>query len=281
MSNLMNEMALGFARAIVKWRWAVLILSVLAVLGVASGGRFLSFTSDYRVFFGEDNPQLKAYDGLQDIYTKTDNVLLVLKPDTGTIFTEKWMGVVKDLTDNSWKVPYSIRVDSLSNFQNTVAEEDDLIVADLIENSENLTASQLQYIEAVAQREPVLAKRLISEDSKTTGINITLQLPMDDQIALTEAVEYAEAMADAIEAKYPELTVAVTGRAPLSNSFPRASQLDMQNLIPIMFGIIILALVGFLRSFSGTIVTLAVIILSVMSAMGFAGWSVGINNDQW
>ena len=271
MSDLMSKMSLGFAAGIVKWRWAVLIVSLLAVIGLASGGRFLSFTSDYRVFFGEDNPQLQAYDGLQDIYTKTDNVLLVIKPAEGKIFTPKWLGVIEDLTKQSWQVPYSIRVDSLSNFQHTEAEGDDLVVADLFENAENLSASQLLKIEQIAQDEPVLAKRLISEDSKTTGVNITLQLPADDILALSEAVEYAENMANSIEQKYPELEVAVTGRAPLSNSFPRASQLDMQKLIPLMFGIIVLALVGFLRSFSGTIITLLVIILSVMSAMGFAG----------
>ncbi|MTI10369.1 efflux RND transporter permease subunit [Curvivirga aplysinae] len=271
MSKLINSLTLGFAKGVVKWRWLVLLFSVVAVLALASGGRFLAFTSDYRVFFGEDNPQLQAYDGLQDIYTKTDNVLLVIKPNEGTVFTNKWLQVIQQVTEDSWQVPYSIRVDSLSNFQHTIAEEDDLIVADLVEEAGGLTNAQLKEIEAVAQREPVLARRLISEDSKTTGINITLQLPEDDQIALTEAVEYAEGMAASIEKQYPELEVAVTGRAPLSNSFPRASQKDMGSLIPIMFGIIVLALVGFLRSISGTIVTLMVIILSVMSAMGFAG----------
>lgn len=262
---------MGYARGIVKWRWVVLALSILSVMALASGGQKLAFTSDYRVFFGPENPQLQAYEGLQDIYTKTDNVLFVIKPKDGKIFQEKWLGVIKQLTDDSWKIPSSIRVDSLTNFQHTIAEEDDLIVADLVEQPEGITQAQLDEVERVALADPVLLNRLISADSTTTGVNVTLQLPPDDMIALTQTVEYAEALGEAIEKAHPELTVAVTGRAPLSNSFPRASQMDMEKLIPMMFGIIIIALIGFLRSVSGTITTLFVIILSVMSAMGFAG----------
>ena len=59
--------------------WRVLLLAVLVVLTAGSGGRFLEFTNDYRVFFSEDNPELKAFEAMQDIYTKTDNVLFVLR----------------------------------------------------------------------------------------------------------------------------------------------------------------------------------------------------------
>jgi len=248
------------------------LASVLGAVGLGSGGQNLAFTSDYRIFFSDKNPQLQAYDRLQNVYNRTDNILFVLKPDEGKIFTPEWLAVVQKMTADSWQIPYSTRVDSITNFQHTEAVEDDLSVTDLVEEISNLTPALLAKIEAIAQSEPALARRLISEDSTTTGINVTLQLPVDDQIALTEAVEYAEAMAAALEAKIPNLTVAITGRSPLSNSFPRASIKDMTLLMPLMFGIIVLALIGFLRSFWGTAATLIVIILSVISAMGVAGF---------
>lgn len=216
---------------------------------------------------------MNAYEDLQDIYTKTDNILFVLKPAEGKIFTQKWMGVVKDLTEASWQVPYSIRVDSLTNYQNTEAEEDNLIVADLVEDPSALTAQDLAKIERIAHTEPVLAKRIISDDSTATGVQITLQLPPDDMIALDSAVKFAEKMAADLQAAHPDLRVAVTGLAPLSNAFPAASMADMTLLIPLMFGIIIIALILFLRSITGTATTLLVTILSAASAMGFAGWT--------
>ncbi len=272
MSKAIDNMIVSYAQGIIRWRWLVLALSLVAVLGIMSGGRHLAFTSDYRVFFSDENPQLTALDELQNTYTKNDNVLFVLKPDEGTVFTPKWLGVFKDLTEASWQIPYSNRVDSLTNYQNTEAEGDDLIVADLVEDPAGLSAADLKKVEAIAQREPVLAKRLISVDSKTTGIYVTLQFPPDDAIAIQETVEYSERLAAELEAAHPDLHVAITGLAPLSNSFPRASMDDMSFLIPLMFGIILIAVFGFLRSIPGSIATMVVTLLSAIAAMGFAGW---------
>jgi uncharacterized protein len=273
MSKTIDNMIVKYAQGIIRWRWLVLALSLVAVLGVMSGGRFLTFTSDYRVFFSDANPQLNALDELQDTYTKSDNVLFVLKPDEGTVFTPKWLGVVKDLTEASWQIPYSNRVDSLTNYQNTTAEEDDLTVADLVEDPASLSVTDLKNIEHIAQTEPVLAKRLISVDSLTTGIYVTLQFPPDDPIAIQETVEYSEKMVADLKVAHPDLHIAITGLAPLSNSFPRASIGDMTFLIPLMFGIILIAVFGFLKSIPGSVATMIITLLSAIAAMGFAGWS--------
>ncbi len=273
MSKFMDQLSVSYANGVIRWRWLVLFAALAAVVAVASGAKNLAFTSDYRVFSSDENPQLTAYEDLQDIYTKTDNILFVLKPKDGKIFTPQWLETVTTLTDKAWTIPHSIRVDSLSNYQNTEAVEDELTVADLVEDAANLQAVDLTKIERIAQTEPALAARLISADSTTTGVQVTLQLPPDDMIALSAAVEYAEKMADELEAANPNLDVAVTGLAPLSNAFPRASMIDMSTLTPLMFVIIIVALVAFLRSFTGTTVTLLVTILSTAAAMGFAGLS--------
>ncbi|OUR75394.1 RND transporter [Alphaproteobacteria bacterium 46_93_T64] len=273
MSDFFGTISERYARWVIRWRWLLVIAAVIGAVGVGTGAQHLRFTSDYRVFFSEANPQLTAYDSLQDIYTKTDNIVFVLKPEDGLIMTPKWLDVTQKLTVESWQIPYSIRVDSVTNFQNTVAEGDDLTVADLVEGPLALSKTQLERIISTAQNEPALANRIISPDNKTTAVQVTLQLPPDDMIALNTAVEYAEKMAAKIEAENPSLRVAITGLAPLSNAFPRASMLDMQTLTPIMFGIIVVALIGFLRSFSGTIGTLIVTILSTVTAMGFAGYT--------
>ena len=56
--NKTDEWAKTYGEWIVRWRWPVIILSILMALGAASGGRFLAFNTDYRVFFSADNPQL-------------------------------------------------------------------------------------------------------------------------------------------------------------------------------------------------------------------------------
>ncbi len=90
----MDGWSVAYGQFIVKWRWMVILLSVLAAVGLGTGERNLAFTSDYRVFFSDQNPQLQAYDRLQNVYSRTDNILFVLKPDEGTIFTPEWLAVV-------------------------------------------------------------------------------------------------------------------------------------------------------------------------------------------
>ena len=74
MSNWVNS----YVYSLFRYRWLVLLLTALVSAAVISGVRFLEFKSDYRVFFGEENPQLKAFDALQCQYTKADIILFVI-----------------------------------------------------------------------------------------------------------------------------------------------------------------------------------------------------------
>ncbi len=56
-----NGRVVAYAEWIVRWRWAVLAGSLLLAVFMASGGRLIEFSSNYRYFFSEDNPQLLAF----------------------------------------------------------------------------------------------------------------------------------------------------------------------------------------------------------------------------
>lgn len=261
-----------YAGWVIRWRWAVLLGSLLVAVGLASGGRFLGFSTDYRVFFSEENPQLRAFDSLQQVYTKDDNILIVLQPDGVDVFTAETLAALHRLTEASWQLPFSRRVDSLTNFQHSYAEGDDLTVEDLVPADAELTAQRLAEIRAVALSEPLLVDRLVAPDSRTTAVNVTLTLPGESEEEVLEAMAATRALVADFEADYPDITVAVTGLVALDAAFSEASFADLATLVPIMYGIIIAGLLVFLRSVAGTIVTLLVVGLSAASAMGLAGW---------
>ena len=166
-----------YAAWVVRNKWLVLIASIVCTLALASGGRFLSFTNDYRVFFSKENPQLIAFEETQDAYTKSDNVLIMIEPKDGDVFTQATLAAIMDLTERAWQIPNSIRVDSLTNYQHMIAEEDDLIVSDLVEDLDAVTASDLERFRTAALDQPTLVKKLLSPDSRATGVNITMELP--------------------------------------------------------------------------------------------------------
>ena len=86
-----------YGRGVIRWRWLIMLVTVLLVAAAASGGRFLWFDTDYRVFFSDDNPQLKTFDELQNVYGKNDNVLFVLAPAGGEVFTAPVLTAVERL----------------------------------------------------------------------------------------------------------------------------------------------------------------------------------------
>jgi len=124
-----------FGRWIVENRWLLIILTLIFLAVSASGMRFITFQNDSRMFFSDDNPQLKALEALENTYTKSDNVMFVIAPKDGNVFTAKTLDAIVELTELSWQIEHSSRVDSISNFQHTKVDEDDLIVRDLVQSA--------------------------------------------------------------------------------------------------------------------------------------------------
>ena len=143
MGEQLDRWTMRYAAWILRYRWLVILATLLAVLAAASGGRHLSFSTNYRVFFSQENPELTAFESFQKTYTKNDNILFVLQPAEGNVFTPRLAEAMEWLTAEAWKIPYAIRVDSVSNFQHTRATGDDLTVEDLIRDGRDLAPSEL------------------------------------------------------------------------------------------------------------------------------------------
>jgi predicted RND superfamily exporter protein len=261
-----------FFNFVLNWKYPVILLSVLITAALGTGLQKLAFSNDYRMFFSEANPQLTAFEQLQDTYSKNDNVLFVLAPRDGRVFTRETLTAVQELTQEAWQIPYSLRVDSISNFQYTSAEGDDLLVEDLVLDAQALSDAELEQKRRIAVQDPLLVNRLISPSAHVTGVNVTIQLPGKKLSEVPEVAEAARQLARQIEAVHPQIKIHLTGMIMMNNAFPSASQEDMQTLYPIMFLAVILSLVLMLRSIPGTLSTLIIIILMIIGTMGITGW---------
>ena len=262
------------ANWVIKWRFVVVAVTLALVVAAGSGARFLLFDTDYRIWFSKDNPQLQAFETIQNTYTKYDNLLFVLAPKDGDVFTRSTLAAVEWLTEQAWQVPYSIRVDSLSNFQHTRGEADELIVQDLYTDAESLTEADLDFIRQAALSEPLLLNRLVSPRSHTTGVNVTVQPPgIRTDLEVPEIAEFSRDLAAKMEQRFPDIEVRLTGIVMMNNAFPEASRHDISTLIPLMFGVVVLVLALMTRSVVGTLGTVLVIAFTVIMTMGLAGWS--------
>ncbi len=258
---------------IARHRWWVIGVALTAVVIAALGAARLQQTADYRIYFNPDDPQLLASESLQATYTRSDNVLFVITPKDGQVFTRHTLAGVQRLTEAAWQLPYSLRVDSVTNYQHTYADADTLVVADLVADPGALSDADLQRIRDIAVGEPSLVRRLIAPDARVTGVNVTVQLPnVNPDQETREVALAAREMARKIAATDTNLELNVTGIVMMNNAFPEASERDMGTLIPVMFLIVIVGLWLLLRSATATFATVTVLLLSIVAAMGLAGW---------
>ena len=157
----MNKFEAIYASWVLRNRFLIIVMSVVVIACLANGASKLRFDTSYRAFFSEDNPQLLAFEKIENTYVKDDNVIMILAPRDGNIFTRDHLQAIEEVTAASWQVPYSNRVDSISNFQYTEAIDDDLVVRDMVKDAQSLSDEAIAKTRAAVLAEPALVKRLI------------------------------------------------------------------------------------------------------------------------
>jgi len=232
------------AEFIVRLRWFWIALSLALVGGIGAGMKNLVFDPDARIFFAEENPDRIALDAFEAEFAKDDNLILLVEPKDGKVFTPDTLKAVGELTEKAWLLPFVRRVDSITNFQNTTADGDVMTVRDLVEDPANVTQEQ-------------------ADVAKTTAL---------DRVSLVHAL-VPPAADVTTRAANPDITLRLTGSVIMNNQFALSGQQDASSLTPLMFAAILLIVFLAFFSFIGTIMTLIVIIFSAVVGLGALGWS--------
>ena len=136
-----------YVATILRRRWLVVLLASLVMLAMTAGVRLVTVTNDYRVMFSEDNPQLAAFNTLENTYSASNTALIAIAPREASVFTRETLGTVEELTEAAWRTPYSSRVNSLTNYIHSEAFGDDLVVEPLVNDAPSLSDADLARVE--------------------------------------------------------------------------------------------------------------------------------------
>jgi predicted RND superfamily exporter protein len=253
--------------------WVTLLVGILLVVASGFGAKSLYFRGDYLIYFEDDNPQKLEFQEMQNVFTKTENADIIVAPKSGDVFNATSLRLIAEMTEDSWQIPRSTRVDSISNFQHTWSEYDDMIVEDLILEPDLIDDELVERVKSVALAEPNLVNRLISKAGDVSVISITVNMPEGDQTeAVVEIADAVRLMVDDYKKRYPDHDFYLTGVVFLSDAFNTEAQNDASTLVPLMFVAILAILWILLRSFISTLVTLLIIVTSIVTTMGIGGW---------
>ena len=257
---------------IAKRKWITTLL-LFALIVISYGASKLTFTSDFRAYFGPENPQLLAFESMERTFSKQDNVYFYIHAKDGDLFTNRGLSLIETLTDEGWKLPYSQKVTSLQNYQHTDVEEDDLVIDYLFYEADDLSPADLLRIKNISLSEPTLLHRLISEDGASTGINVRTVLPTGSTKKTSkEAVSAARELAQKVRPEFPEFDILVGGSLTSNVTMGEAIKQDVENLLGLSYLVMIITMIILLRTFSGMLLTLMIISFSVLSTMGLFGW---------
>ncbi|MFT4764822.1 MAG: putative RND superfamily exporter protein, partial [Oleispira sp.] len=263
----------NYIRWVITQRKWIVGLSILLVLIISFGATKLVFTSDFRAYFGPENPQLLAFEEMERTFSKQENVYFYIHAKEGDLFTHQGLNLIEQLTEEGWKLPYSQRVISLQNYQHTDVKDDDLIIDYLYYDALALSPDNLASIKEITFLEPTLLHRLISEDGASTGVSVRMVLPEGtSMITSKEAVHAARALADRIRPDFPDFKILVGGSLTSNVTMGEAIKQDIENLLGLSYLVMIITMIILLRTFSGMLLTLTIITFSVISTMGLFGW---------
>jgi predicted RND superfamily exporter protein len=253
--------------------WLTLVVGILFVVICSMGASKLTFRGDYKVFFDEFDENKVTFEKMQQIFSKNSSATIVIAPHSGDAFDKDTLLLIKNLTEDAWQTPYSNRVDSVTNYQHTFAEEDDLLVEDLLMDDTELTPQKMAQMRQIALNEPNLVKRLVSPTGHVSVVNITVQLPeVNTTLEVKQVAEFVEALTQRYRDEGAKADFYLAGIVIMNNSFANEAQSDATTLVPGMFLMILVMLGILLRSITGTLITMVIIIFSVATTMGLAGW---------
>ncbi len=269
----MNNLIINYTRAIIRYRWAVLALCFVVIGAVGFGASKITFNNDYRYFFSDKNPNLAAFLQLQRTYAAPDTVIWLVKPksDEMQVTDQRVIQAIFDLTDDAWQMPGALRADSITNYQHTEADEDELVVADLVWDPAEVTPDESKRLQRILLSEPMLIDRLFSRDFSAAAI--VARVNSDDHSASeTDQVNYSQAMVEKYSALYPDIEFRSTGSVYLSHNFSDVAKKDISTLTPAMYLIITFCVWLLIRSATGTLSAIAVVAFATVGAMGSMGW---------
>ena len=258
---------------VVRWHKWVVIGCLLAVIVVAAGTTRLGLTGDIRVFFSDENPQLKAYNALEQAYNKQDILQFLVVPDDGVVFKEDTLRLLQSLTDETWRLPYSLRIDSLANYNYTTADEDLIESRPLIDRDFDFSDASIAALNEIVEIEPEVRNTFLSKAFDMSLIQVRVNMPVDNILAPSEVVAAARVMVAETKQRFPAHRIYLSGTVAVNDAFGLATQQDMKTFIGLSYLIIIAVLYFMLRNLSGTVLTLVIVFFSLLTAFGMMGWA--------
>lgn len=263
-----SSLASRVAHFVTSAPWKSLGIAFVILAGLAVGLPQIKPNFDHTAFFERDNPLMKRLDAFERRFGNDDDHMVIVHSPSG-IFDAESTKLLGQLTAGLWQIPEVIRVDSLTNFQWVHADGDDIAVEDLLPAERADDAAFVAERRRIALAHETVPDYLVSRDGKTAVLHARIkpafETPSDAASIVGETRKLIGQLASGDHVFH------ISGGPAVNHSFKESSEKDLQTLIPIVVGLIVLLLALALRGGKGVVLPLVVVGASTVAAFGFAG----------
>ncbi|MCO4781458.1 MAG: MMPL family transporter [Candidatus Cloacimonetes bacterium] len=277
MTEKINSFVEKMARFIVKNPGKVLLVGLMLIAVMLPGLKHLDQDFGYRIWFKAGDPDIERFDAFERRFGNDDNIVVVMRSPSG-IFDKSSAETLIKLSEEMWHLPDVIRVDSLSNYNWTHAEEDDLMVEPMLPDDMELTQELLDQRKHESLTDEVLPGYLVSKDGTIALMIATLRPALVKEINYEKVISKSRELLKKYEGK-EDHTFGITGGAAVNDAFRESTQKDLSLILPMLIFAVVVILLFIFRNLSGVILPFMVIGFSLLSSLGFAGYmGVKLNN---
>ena len=242
-----------------------LLVLVLAVPGL---GR-LTASADTRVFFG-DNVYHRDLIEFEASFRQNNNILLLLRyRDEPITASPEFARILREATDEAWRLPRVLRVESLATFPHVTAEVGAFVVEPVLDV---ICPDACRPDQAGLVNDPLLRARLVSTDATTVGLYLTFDLPYESPSAVQAITDAVRDLAQRLTDAHEGITAHFVGGITMMDAFNEAAERDSATLVPLVLLVMLGVLVITLGEPRLVALLLGTGVYAVLVAMGIAGW---------
>ena len=257
---------------IINHPWLCIVFSIAWVLASGYGLQYVQINNDSRALFADDNPGLQRLLAVESQFSKDDNVIIIVRPENGDVFTREHLQLLLELTEQAWTIPNTQRVDSLTNFQHTQVQGDELVIGDLVESVDTLSDADLQALKRIALAEPNLVNNVVSESGHAASVSVTVITEDRHARDAPMIMAYVDRMRNEFQRAYPDVEIMLTGTVSFKSESGATTERELSSTSIYSAVAILLCLLVMLRSVVSVIQTMLVITMSIVIAMGTIVW---------